>query len=60
MAKRSERTCEIIRFYRDETRPPKILRKAATLEEAKEHCRSPYTSTDKYFDGYRDKSDDAP
>jgi len=49
--KEDEKTYMILRFFRD-GRPSETIETGLTLEEAREHCRDPETSTSEYFDGY--------
>jgi len=46
------KTYKIIRFYRDFDAPSETIKTGLTLEEAREHCNDPRTSTEEYFDGY--------
>jgi len=44
---------KIIRFYRADGRPRKVIKRNLTLDEAQAHCRNPATSkAGVWFDGY--------
>jgi len=46
-------TYNIVRFYREEGKPSKVMARGLTLEQAQEHCRDPKTKKDGvWFDGY--------
>jgi len=49
------KTYEIVRYYRDGEDIAQIQKTGLTLEEAKEHCKSPDTKGDGWFDGYREE-----
>ena len=68
-----EKTYKIMRFFQDRDRDSQIIRRGLTLEEAKEHCKDPETSSSKctsewgarlteqagpWFDGYDEELDD--
>lgn len=48
-----QRKYKIIRYYRDEKQPNKILHDLLTLEQAKSHCNREDTRKEgEWFDGY--------
>lgn len=46
------KTYKIIRYYRDENKSSELIVEGLSLEEAKEHCNSPETEGDDWFDGF--------
>jgi hypothetical protein len=47
---------KIIRFFRDEDKPSKIIEEGLTLEEAQAHCRDEDTHKEgEFFDGYEEE-----
>jgi len=51
-----EATYKVVRFYRDHTRPSKVIMTGLTLEEAQTHCRREDTRGDGWFDGYDEEN----
>lgn len=47
----------IIRFYKDDSKENKIIKRGLTLQEAQAHCQDPKTSGDGWFDGYGQEND---
>jgi hypothetical protein len=53
-----EKTYKIVRYYKDESRGPRVMRKYLTLKQAQEHCSDESThkvlkdGTVVWFDGY--------
>lgn len=45
-------TYTIIRFFKDDDKPSKIIREGLTLEQAQAHCRREDTHGEDWFDGY--------
>jgi hypothetical protein len=45
-------TYKIVRFYRDEFKNNKTIKKGLTLEEAQKHCQRDDTKGEDWFDGY--------
>ena len=45
---------KIIRFFRDDDKPNKVILTGLTLEQAQNHCQDPDTSGDGWFDGYEE------
>lgn len=45
MRNEKERHYNIVRFYKDENMPRRIIRSQVTLEEAQAHCKDPETSS---------------
>ena len=44
---------KIIRFFRDNNRPRRIIKRDLTLKEAQQHCSDPNTRKEGvWFDGY--------
>jgi len=49
------KTYKIVRFYKDEDKESEIIKEGLTMEEAKEHCSSPDTEGDGWFDGFEEE-----
>lgn len=47
-----EATYKIVRFFADD-RPSEVVEEGVTLARAKEHCGSPHSQGDGWFDGFR-------
>tara|TARA_B100000513_G_C11796368_1_gene150326 strand:- start:127 stop:573 length:447 start_codon:yes stop_codon:yes gene_type:complete len=49
------KTYKIIRFFRDDNKPNRVILTGLTLEQAQNHCQDPDTSGDGWFDGYNEE-----
>ena len=49
------KTYKIIRFFKDDTLPSRIIREGLTLQEAREHCQDEETHGENFFDGYEEE-----
>ena len=47
---------KIIRFFRDDNKPNRVILTGLTLEQAQNHCQDPDTSGDGWFDGYNEET----
>lgn len=50
--KTDQKSYKIIRFFKDDNKPNKVILTGLTLEQAQNHCQDPDTSGDGWFDGY--------
>ena len=46
---------KIIRFYKDENKSNRTIKRGLTLEEAQKHCNDDKTKGIDWFDGYTDE-----
>ena len=47
---------KIIRFFRDDNKPNRVILTGLTLEQAQNHRQDPDTSGDGWFDGYNEET----
>jgi hypothetical protein len=45
-------TYKIIRFFKDDVLPSRVIKEGLTLQEAREHCQDDETRGENFFDGY--------
>jgi hypothetical protein len=50
-----ENTYKIIRFFKDDALPSRVIREGLTLQEAREHCQDDETQGENFFDGYEEE-----
>ena len=43
---------KIVRYFKEDDKPFKVMNRNLTLEEAKAHCQDPKTKGKDWFDGY--------
>ena len=53
--KKIKKTYKIIRFFKDDTLPARVIREGLTLQEAQEHCQDEETHGENFFDGYEEE-----
>jgi hypothetical protein len=46
---------KIVRFFRQDEKPHKVIEAGLTLEEAKKHCNQPRTKGNGWFEGYTEE-----
>jgi len=54
-ALKKQKTYKIIRFFKDDNIPSRIIREGLTLQEAREHCQDEETRGENFFDGYEEE-----